>query len=183
MTTVEEGLLFVVLSGDFVLALSLLFTEGSRFWSDFISIFTELEHVQVTHFIRFISVHQHWSFIWDSFTQFLCCSVVICYLLSEAQSRCESLAVHNIWRWGNTFVSVVRSTVYWFIWSHSPINCCIWSDGWCVWAPERIPAWTWTKLAIVSTSVCETPTSDIYAHVRMYVHTVCTGGTLCVWCV
>ena len=59
MTTAEEGLLFVVLSGDFVLALSLLFTEGSRFWSDFISIFTELEHVQVTHFIRFISVHQH----------------------------------------------------------------------------------------------------------------------------
>ena len=45
MITVEEGLLFVVLSGDFVLALSLslLFTEGSRSWSGFIFIFTEME--------------------------------------------------------------------------------------------------------------------------------------------
>ena len=44
MKTVEEGLLFV-LSGDFVLALSLslLFTEGSRSWSGFIFIFTEME--------------------------------------------------------------------------------------------------------------------------------------------
>ena len=57
MKTVEEGLLFAVLSGDFVLALSLslLFTEGSRSWSDFISIFTELDHVQVTQFIRLIN--------------------------------------------------------------------------------------------------------------------------------
>ena len=35
-----------------------------------------------------------------------------------------------------------------------------------MWALERIPAWTWTKVAIVSTSVCETSTSDIYAHVH-----------------
>ena len=103
--------------------------------------------------------------------------IQICYLLSEAQSRCRSLAVHNIWQWGNNYVSVVPM-VYWCIWSRPPITCCIWSDGWCVGAPERIPAWTWTKVAIVSTSVCETPT-DIYAHV----HTVCTGGTLCVVCV
>ena len=80
MTTVEEDLLFAVLSGDCVLALSLslLFTEGSRSSSGFIFIFTEIEFPSVTvHLLR-----QRASAFFQAFY--------------EAQR--ESLAVHNIWQ-------------------------------------------------------------------------------------